>query len=111
MKEASEDPMKSFKKYVKSPRNKLEIKEINMSDLRKIYKKINNSNSVSLDNISMKTLSKIKEATQPIILNLINSVIKTGIFPKILKTARIIPIKKVVTLIGLNQGLIDQITY
>ena len=38
--EGKEDPMISFKKNVKSPINKLEIKEINMSDLRKIYTKI-----------------------------------------------------------------------
>ena len=77
MKNAEEDPMTNYKKFVKSPRIKLEIKEINMSELRKIYNKINKSNSVSKDKISMKTLSHIKSSTQPIILNLINQIINT----------------------------------
>ena len=65
-----------------------------MAELRQIYKKMNKSNSVSSDKISMNTLMKIKSSTQPLILNLINKIIKTGIFPKILKISRIIPIKK-----------------
>ena len=89
-----DDPMKSFKKYVKSPLNKLTIKQINMSDLRNIYKTMNKSNSVSGDNISMNTLIKIKTSTQPLILNLINKIIISGKFPQSLKTSRIIPIKK-----------------
>ena len=35
----TEDPMIRYRKLVKSPINKLKIKEINMSELRKIYKK------------------------------------------------------------------------
>ena len=42
----------------------------------------------------MNTLNKLKKSTQPIILRLINQVIKTGTFPQNLKISRIIPILK-----------------
>ena len=86
--------MTSFRKFVKSPQDKLNLKEINMEQLRKIYTKINKSNSTSIDKISMKTLCKLRSSTQPIFLNLINQVIKQSKFPESLKTAQIIPIIK-----------------
>ena len=61
-----QDPMLNYRKYIKSPDNKLKIQPINMSTLRKIYSKLNKSNSVSYDKISMKTLDKLKMLTQPI---------------------------------------------
>ena len=106
MKKEYKDPMESYCKFVKSPTEKLKIKVINMSDLRKIYTKLNKSNSVSNDGISMKTLVKIKNSTQPIILNIVNSVIKSVKFPKSLKITRIIPIKK-----GGNLNLLEPGSY
>ena len=94
MKEAKSDPMISYKRNVTSPKQKLKIKEINMKELRDIYRKVNKSNSISEDGISMKTLVKLKVSTQPIILHLINTIIRKGNFPNRLKISRIIPIKK-----------------
>ena len=42
----------------------------------------------------MKMIDNLKEALFPLILKLINNVIKSGIFPSCLKIAKIIPIKK-----------------
>ena len=103
-----QDPMISYNKFIKTPNNKLNIKEINMSQLRLIYKKLNKSNSTSFDNISMNTLVKLKTSTQPLILNLVNMVIKSSIFPTILKTSRIIPIKKGAKMMRWIQQVIDQ---
>ena len=55
LKSGKSDPMKMFSKYVKTPLQKLKIKEINMSELDVIFKKIKKTNSTSCDNISMKT--------------------------------------------------------
>ena len=88
------DPMVSYQKYVKTPNKKLKIQQINMSDLHKIFRSMKKSNSTSVDMISMKTLSKIKFSTMPLILHLINTIIKTETFPNNLKTSRIVPIKK-----------------
>ena len=65
-----------------------------MNDLYQVYAKIKKSNTVSRDKISMNTLCKLKRSTQPIILNLANKIIESGIFPKELKVSRIIPIIK-----------------
>ena len=46
------------------------------------------------DAISNKTLRKIAPEMAPIIAHLINSIIRTGIFPNNLKVSKIIPILK-----------------
>ena len=79
---------------MKSPIKKLKIEGINMSQLRKIYNKLNKSNTISKDRISMNTLNKLKTSTQPLILRLVNIIIKTKKYPKELKVSRIVPIQK-----------------
>ena len=79
---------------LKSPIKKLKIEGINMSQLRKIYNKLNKSNTISKDRISMNTLNKLKTSTQPLILRLVNIIIKTKKYPKELKVSRIVPIQK-----------------
>ena len=39
MEQQKKDPMISYRQFVKTPLQKLKIKEINMSELIKIYKK------------------------------------------------------------------------
>ena len=94
MKKPKNDPMINYKKFVKSPPRKLNIQQINMNDLRKIYSSCKNSNTISKDKISMHTLMKTKMSTQPLILNMINRTIEKGKFPECLKISRIIPIEK-----------------
>ena len=67
MNKQTEDPMIKYRKYVKKPKYELVIKEVTMSEINKIYKSLNNSNTTSLDNISMKTLNKTKKKVNSII--------------------------------------------
>ena len=52
------------------------------------------SSSASLDSITMRTLYNVRHSILPLILQLINIINKTSIFPDDLKVARIIPIRK-----------------
>ena len=90
----SEDPMISYKKYVKTPKKKLVFSTINMSQLRQVFKNMKKSNSTTIDSISMRTLDRIKTAVLPLILRLINQINITKTFPDCLKIARIQPIRK-----------------
>ena len=53
-----------------------------------------NSNSVGCDSISMNIIKKLDNYIIPQIHVMINSVIRSGIFPDIFKTTRIIPVSK-----------------
>lgn len=97
MSNPTEDPMISYRKYIKKPINELDIDEISMAEINKTYKKMKKSNTTGYDQISMKTINLLKETTLPLIHHLTNQIIKTGNFPAILKISRIIPIKKIKT--------------
>ena len=90
----TEDPMASFKKYIKTPSKKLHFTQIKMSQLKEVFKKMKKSSSASLDSITMRTLYNVRHSILPLILQLINIINKTSIFPDALKVARIIPIRK-----------------
>ena len=53
-----------------------------------------NSSSTGYDAISNKILKKIGREMAPILAHLINSIVRTGIFPNCLKVSKIIPIQK-----------------
>ena len=73
-----------------------------MSQLRSVFNKMKKSNSATIDSISMKTISRIKNAVLPLILQLINQINNTSIFPECLKIARIQPIRKSYEVSALN---------
>ena len=86
--------MKSYRKYIKNPREKLNFKVINMCDLKNMIRKMKKSNSTSYDKISIKTIINLQSSIYPLLLRLINIVTTTKIFPSILKITRIFPIRK-----------------
>ena len=88
------DPMISYRKYVKSPQSKMKFKKINMMELKMMIQKMKKSNSTSFDKVSIKTIVKLQESIYPLLLRLINIVTETKKFPSILKITRIFPIKK-----------------
>ena len=89
-----EDPMMNYRKYIKTPKTKLYFKKITMNQLKKKVAKMKKSNTISHDRISMNTLNKLKISIFPLLLNLINSINRTNIFPECLKISRIFPILK-----------------
>ena len=67
---------------------------ITIDETKKLILKQKNSGSTGYDAISNKILRKIAPEISPIITHLINSIIRTGIFPDCLKVSKIIPILK-----------------
>ena len=76
------DPMSYYRKYVKKATNKFKFEQINMSELRKIINKMKKSSSVGYDNISINMIKSIRKAIEPIILRIVNLVIRNNKFPE-----------------------------
>ena len=52
------------------------------------------SNSSGVDGISLKIAKSVKSVLKPVVCNLINKSMEKGIFPEVLKVAKIIPLHK-----------------
>ena len=85
------DPMIHYRKMVKNPKNKLYLTEINMHQFDLIYSKLKKSSSTIDDGISMSMINMMKEEIKPLLLNLVNSTIRTNKYLKKLKVSKIIP--------------------
>ena len=59
MKDPIIDPMKNFKKAVKTPKIKLKFQQINMSRIKKIITHMSNGNSFSRDLLTGKLIKKM----------------------------------------------------
>ena len=73
-------------------------------EITKIITTLKQSNSVGWDNIPTTILKSNINILAPILSNLINKSLATGIFPKSLKSAKILPIFK-------NKGKLDVTNY
>ena len=102
MEAPKQDPMESYRKFIKKPKNELNFKIVTMKQLHIKMKKVKKSNSVSYDNISMKTLIHLSKSIYPLLLKLINLINETNTFPEQLKIARIFPIRK-----SMNETALD----
>ena len=91
LKAPMEDPMINFNKNIKTPDKLLNIKEIDMNQLKTIFNKIKKSNSASSDKISGNMLKLIKQSILPLILTLVNNTIKSKKFPNKIKIQKIVP--------------------
>ena len=85
------DPMKSYMQHIKTPKKLLSFQTINIGQVLNIISSLNNSNSCAKDGVSSKIIKMIKEAINPLILHIINRVIKQKKFPNYLKTTKILP--------------------
>ena len=65
-----------------------------MNKLKSIFKNMKATNSSGYHGISMKLIKNQKNSLLPLILNMINQIIHTKIFPQILKIQKVIPICK-----------------
>ena len=70
------------------------LKKIGMSDLRLTLSKMRATGSVGEDDISLKNIKQAQGELEPLLLNLVNSIISTTTFPSKLKTSKVIPIPK-----------------
>jgi hypothetical protein len=84
------DPLINFKKHIKKPDKYCNIKEVNYNEINKIITKMKPTNSTCNDNVSSRMIKKGKNSIIPLIMNMVNMVIKNKKFPKILKYSKII---------------------
>ena len=88
------DPLQHYKQAIKKPKNQLELVTITMHDLKMTLKQMKSTPSTGFDTISTKTIKEYQDVLLPLLLNLVNQTIVTNTYPKTLKTAKIIPLKK-----------------
>ena len=90
------NPIENYIRHLGPNQDKLSFtfKNIAMSDLRQTLNSMRTTGSTAGDNISVKSIKQAREQLNPLILNLINRVISTGIFPEKLKITKVIPIEK-----------------
>ena len=86
--------MDNYQKLNTNTNEKLQLKEINMYNLRNTLDKIKPSGSTGKDLISTRTILKLRKSLEPSLLNLVNTTISTKIYPDILKISKAVPILK-----------------
>ena len=86
---------KSFSNYLNNPtENRFNFSVINVSEVLMIINKLKNKNSSGVDEISNKLLKSIgTELSKPLTI-IINQCLLTGIFPDLLKIAKVKPLFK-----------------
>ena len=88
------DPIFFLNQVFQKNENKFTIPYITIEKTKKIINNLNSSNSTGHDNLSSKTLKKIKNQIAPHITHLINAIIRTSVYPDIYKLSRILPLCK-----------------
>ena len=87
-------PIEILKMVCDKPETTFTLPLISVPETKQIILTQKNSSSRGYDAINNKILRKLAPELAPIIAHLINSIIRTGIFPDNLKISRIIPILK-----------------
>ena len=88
------DQMKILEKVINRPETTLEIDSITVDEMYKAIQRMKTSTSCGFDQLSSKTIKLIPEITALWLTHLMNNMLRTGIFPKILKISKITPIRK-----------------
>ena len=88
------DPMDSYKKMLAEKKLNMAFQPVGRGELYKIIKSINPSKSSSIDQISMKLLTKIQDPLMPVLVHLVNTSIMTAKYPTPLKHTKVIPLLK-----------------
>ena len=94
MESSQVDPLENFRKLVKSEISTFMFQTINMTQFRQIFQRMKATNLCCEDDISMCILKNAKSQLEMILLHLVNTTIKTTMYPDKLKTTKIIPIPK-----------------
>ena len=88
------DPLDNYRKHVGIIQSTFTYKQVNMSQLRIILRKMRGTGSTGEDDLSMHNIKQAQSELEPLLLHLINQVFKTMTFPEALKTAKVVPIQK-----------------
>ena len=88
------NPLDHYRNSMGQVDSRLEITEINMSQLVSVIKSMKPTTSTTSDYISVKILKEAGHSISPHLLNLVNSIIKTQEYPSELKLTKIVPIPK-----------------
>ena len=83
-----------LEQLISKPQCKFTLPHITIKQTKKLIRKMKSSNSTGHDSSSIKIYKLINNCISPHITHLINCIINTGVYPKILKLSRITPIKK-----------------
>ena len=88
------NPLKIYSEYLGPIDTKLNIEQISMYQLTTLLQTMKPTTSSSADFISMRLIKDAAPAIKPLLLHLINTVIRTEVYPDILKLTKIVPIRK-----------------
>ena len=90
----NDDPIGDYRKGVGKNYLSFTFKQVSMKQLRDVLQRMKPTGSMGMDDLSMKVIKQAQSELEPLILHLVNSVIKTNKYPKGLKTTKIISIEK-----------------
>ena len=76
------------------PKSIFSFKEVNLLTINKTLKTLKSSNSCNHDQVTSKFIKKAQLGLAPLLVNLVNTTIKTSTFPQVLKTSKLLPIFK-----------------
>ena len=88
------DPLTNYMKVKRGDNLRFKFEQINMHQSRITLKAMRTSGSSTQDFISLKSIKCARKEIEPILLKLINQIIKTGIYPDEYKVTKIVPIEK-----------------
>ena len=88
------DPLKTLKRMMTERSCQLELRAVHPDEVLDIIKSLKNSKSCGLDNIDTYVIKLIKGEILPSITHIVNLSITTSSFPKMYKSAKIIPLLK-----------------
>ena len=88
------NPLDIYSKSLGQIDLKLDIQQIDMSDLKKILSSMSATTSTTSDFLSIKVIKEAGSSINPHLLHLINKIIATQDYPTSLKHTKVIPIKK-----------------
>ena len=86
--------MNILQRLIKKPESTLEVNQITVNEMYEPIVRMKSSTSCGFDQLSSKTIKMIPEMTSLWLTHLMNSMLRTGKFPRILKISKITPIKK-----------------
>ena len=88
------DPIEILNKLVERPTTTFKLPPITIKETHKIITSLKTSNTAGADGISSRFLKEIPTIASHHITFMINTIIRTGVYPECLKISRILPLRK-----------------